>query len=38
MLTNFVVATNEVRGGGAAERTEYHNLVAWARSIDNAGN
>lgn len=28
-LTNFVVATNEFRGTGVAERAEYHNLVAW---------
>ena len=27
-LTNFVIATNEFRGAGAAERTEYHNIVA----------
>ena len=28
-VANFVIATNEFRGSGAAERTEYHNLVAW---------
>ena len=28
-VANFVVATNEYRGNGAPERTEYHNLVAW---------
>src|ERR1700693_5816925 len=28
-VANFVVATNEFRGNGAPERTEYHNLVAW---------
>ena len=28
-LPNFVIATNEFRGSGAGERTEYHNLVAW---------
>jgi hypothetical protein len=33
-VANFVVATNEFRGGGAAERTEYHNLVAWDRLAD----
>ncbi|MDQ2853332.1 MAG: hypothetical protein M3R32_00550 [Chloroflexota bacterium] len=31
LSTNFVVATNEFRGNGAPERTEYHNLVAWCR-------
>ena len=36
-LTNFVVATNEFRGGGAAERTEYHNLVAWDRLAEICG-
>ncbi|MGZ6256601.1 MAG: single-stranded DNA-binding protein [Candidatus Limnocylindria bacterium] len=30
-VANFVVATNEFRGNGAPERTEYHNLVAWDR-------
>jgi len=33
-VANFVVATNEFRGGGAPERTEYHNLVAWDRQAD----
>ena len=28
-VANFVVATNEFRGSGAGERTEYHNVVAW---------
>jgi single-strand DNA-binding protein len=28
-VANFVIATNEFRGSGAGERTEYHNLVAW---------
>ena len=36
-LRNFVVATNEYRGGGAAERTEYHNLVAWDRLAEICG-
>ena len=27
-VANFVIATNEFRGGGAGERTEYHNIVA----------
>jgi len=30
-LTNFTIATNEYRGAGAAERTEYHNIVSWDR-------
>jgi single-stranded DNA-binding protein len=29
LLQNFVIATNEFRGAGAEERTEYHDLVAW---------
>ncbi len=33
-LTNFVVATDEFRGNGAPERTEYHNLVALDRLAD----
>ena len=36
-VANFVVATNEFRGGGAAERTEYHNLVAWDRLAEICG-
>jgi single-strand DNA-binding protein len=36
-LTNFVIATNEFRGSGAAERTEYHNLVAWDRLAEICG-
>jgi hypothetical protein len=28
-LTNFTIATNEFRGSGAGERTEYHIVVAW---------
>ena len=36
-VANFVVATNEYRGGGAAERTEYHNLVAWDRLAEICG-
>jgi Single-strand binding protein family. len=28
-VANFVVATNEFRGSGAGERTEYQNVVAW---------
>jgi single-stranded DNA-binding protein len=36
-LTNFVVATNEFRGNGAPERTDYHNLVAWDRLAEICG-
>ncbi|HEV8251881.1 MAG TPA: single-stranded DNA-binding protein [Candidatus Limnocylindria bacterium] len=36
-VANFVVATNEFRGGGAPERTEYHNLVAWDRLAEICG-
>ena len=30
-VATFTVATNEYRGGGNAERTEYHPCVAWDR-------
>ena len=36
-VANFVVATNEFRGNGASERTEYHNLVAWDRLAEICG-
>ena len=36
-VSNFVVATNEFRGDGAGERTEYHNLVAWDRLAEICG-
>ena len=36
-VANFVVATNEFRGDGAGERTEYHNLVAWDRLAEICG-
>ena len=36
-VANFVVATNEFRGGGAGERTEYHNIVAWDRLAEICG-
>ena len=32
-----MVATNEFRGNGAPERTEYHNLVAWDRLAEICG-
>jgi single-strand DNA-binding protein len=31
------VATNEFRGNGAPEWTEYHNLVAWDRLAEICG-
>jgi single-strand DNA-binding protein len=36
-VANFTVATNEFRGNGAGERTEYHNLVAWDRLAEICG-
>ncbi len=36
-VANFVIATNEFRGGGATERTEYHNIVAWDRLAEICG-
>jgi len=36
-VANFVLATNEFRGNGAGERTEYHNLVAWDRLAEICG-
>ena len=36
-VANFVVATNEYRGNGANERTEYHNLIAWDRLAEICG-
>jgi single-strand DNA-binding protein len=36
-VANFTVATNEYRGGGAGERTEYHNCVAWDRLAEVCG-
>ena len=32
-----MIATNEFRGSGAGERTEYHNLVAWDRLAEICG-
>ena len=36
-VANFVIATNEYRGAGATERTEYHNIVAWDRLAEICG-
>jgi len=36
-LTTFTIATNEFRGGGSAERTEYHPCVAWDRLAEICG-
>jgi single-strand DNA-binding protein len=36
-VANFVVATNEFRGSGVGERTEYHNVVAWDRLAEICG-
>ena len=36
-VANFVIATNEFRGSGAGERTEYHNIVAWDRLAEICG-
>ena len=36
-VANFTIATNEYRGGGNGERTEYHNAVAWDRLAEVCG-
>ncbi len=36
-VANFTIATNEFRGNGAGERTEYHSLVAWDRLAEICG-
>jgi single-strand DNA-binding protein len=36
-VTTFTVATNEYRGANAAERTEYHAVVAWDRLAEICG-
>lgn len=36
-VATFTIATNEFRGGGAAERTEYHPCVAWDRLAEICG-
>jgi len=35
--TTFTVATNEYRGQGSGERTEYHACVAWHRLAEICG-
>jgi single-strand DNA-binding protein len=37
LLQSFVIATNEFRGNGASERTEYHNAIAWDRLAEVCG-
>jgi len=36
-VSTFTVATNEYRGGGNPERTEYHPCVAWDRLAEITG-
>jgi len=36
-VATFNIATNEYRGTGAAERTEYHAVVAWDRLAEICG-
>ncbi|HET9879758.1 MAG TPA: single-stranded DNA-binding protein [Candidatus Limnocylindria bacterium] len=36
-VANFTIATNEYRGAGNGERTEYHNAVAWDRLAEVCG-
>ncbi|MFN2418608.1 MAG: single-stranded DNA-binding protein [Candidatus Limnocylindria bacterium] len=36
-VATFSIATNEYRGGGAPERTEYHPCVAWDRLAEITG-
>src|SRR5918994_1324728 len=36
-VATFTIATNEFRGGGNAERTEYHPCVAWDRLAEITG-
>ena len=36
-VSTFTIATNEYRGGGNAERTEYHPCVAWDRLAEITG-
>jgi single-strand DNA-binding protein len=37
LLQSFVIATNEYRGSGAGERTEYHTVIAWDRLAEICG-
>jgi single-strand DNA-binding protein len=36
-VATFTIATNEYRGAGAQERTEYHACVAWDRLAEICG-
>ena len=36
-VATFTIATNEYRGTGAEERTEYHAIVAWDRLAEICG-
>ena len=36
-VATFTIATNEFRGGGGGERTEYHPCVAWDRLAEICG-
>jgi single-strand DNA-binding protein len=36
-LASFVIATNEYRGSGVGERTEYHTVIAWDRLAEICG-
>jgi len=36
-VATFTIATNEYRGTGAEERTEYHAVVAWDRLAEICG-
>ena len=36
-VATFTIATNEYRGNGAGERTEYHAIVAWDRLAEICG-
>jgi single-strand DNA-binding protein len=36
-VASFTIATNEYRGTGAEERTEYHAIVAWDRLAEICG-
>lgn len=36
-VATFTIATNEYRGNGAGERTEYHAMVAWDRLAEICG-